>query len=883
MSDYRSIFTIAKREWHAFFDSPVAYVFLVIYLALMGFFTFSVSYLYESGNADLRPFFFWHPWLYLILVPAIAMRLWSEEKRSGTIELLFTLPITPLQAILGKFIAAWGFLITALLLTFPVVLTVYYLGSPDSGVIVSGYLGSALLAAAYLAVGMFTSACTRNQVISFILAVVVGLFLMLAGYPPVTDVLIRFAPIFVVEAVAGLSFMPHFEGMQRGVVDVRDLLYFASVVTVLIAATHVVLQGRQSKSSAPTSNTTSLLSKLSTYRVNRGVALGVLLVLVVLVNVAFSRAIWRVDLTEDRLYTISPGTRALLAELDRDVSLQFYFSRSLDEVPIPIRQFAQRVEELLNEYALRSGGRLTVESLDPRPDTEVEDWAQRYGLHATPVGTVGAPFYFGVVAISGTREAAIPVLSPNQEAELEYNLSRLIQEATRTHQPVVGIISPLPVMGSSNPNAADHREWIFVQELRRLHEVEMLSMTLPKIPDHIDLLMVIQPTDIQPVTLYAIDQYLMRGGRMIAFLDPWSVANEFLSGFQPQPHGGNVAPFNTLLQAWGFQLDPNQLVADQRFATTLSNQQGRPVNNVVWLSVGRDGMNRQDVSTAAMNELMLAGVGTFVGEPVDGITKTPLLKSSRASGTVATFIGSRRDDGGVNMVQPADHRQVLAMRLRGRFPSAYPDGRPSHPGIEEDEEESGHSSIAHQETSKADSTVILIADSDILFDEFAVRQINVFGHIMFEPLNDNLPFVINLIEQMSGNEHLIGLRTRAKFSRPFERVRELEREAQARWQQEEERLQQRMMEVEQNIQQMQFAHQEGTQQLILSAEQQEELDRFQEELFETRMQLQDVRRNLRREIEQLGIRIKALNIVGIPILVGLLGTVKGLWRRRRTA
>ncbi len=245
MNGGRMIFTVAKREWRAYFDSPVAYVFLVIFLALMGFFTFSVSRLYESGNADLRPFFFWHPWLYLILVPAIAMKLWSEEKRSGTIELLFTLPITPMQAILGKYLAAWLFLITALALTFPIVITVYYLGQPDAGVIIAGYLGSALLAGAYLAVGVFTSACTRNQVISFILAVVVGLFLMLAGYPPVTDVLIRVLPLALVDGIAALGFMPHYESMQRGVIDFRDVLYFVSVVVVLLAAAQVVLQGKQ--------------------------------------------------------------------------------------------------------------------------------------------------------------------------------------------------------------------------------------------------------------------------------------------------------------------------------------------------------------------------------------------------------------------------------------------------------------------------------------------------------------------------------------------------------------------------------------------------------------------------------------------------------------
>ena len=237
---------IFKREWLAYFNAPVAYVFIVIFLALAGFFTFNVSRFYEAGQADLQSFFFGHPWLYLILVPAVAMRQRAEERRSGTIELLLTMPVTTTQAILGKFAAAWAFLGLALLLTFPMVCTVYYLGRPDGGAIACGYLGSLLLAGAYLAIGMFTSAMTRNQVISFILAVVIGIFLILAGYPPVTDTLSKVAPAWLVDGVAAFSFMSHLDAMQKGILDLRDLLYFASVMGFMLFATHVVLESRKS-------------------------------------------------------------------------------------------------------------------------------------------------------------------------------------------------------------------------------------------------------------------------------------------------------------------------------------------------------------------------------------------------------------------------------------------------------------------------------------------------------------------------------------------------------------------------------------------------------------------------------------------------------------
>lgn len=241
------IAAVAKREWRAYFDSPVAYVFIIIFLMLTGFFTFSISRFFEAGQADLTGFFQWHPWLYMILVPAVAMRLWAEERRSGTIELLFTVSVTPLQALLGKFIAAWLFMILALALTFPVVLTAIYLGSPDLGTVASAYFGSALLAGAYVAAGMFTSALTRNQVISFILAVVIGLFLILAGYPPVTDLLAHRMPGWLVDGVAAFSFMPHYEALQRGVIDLRDLAYFASVMVFMLFSTQVVLKNKVGK------------------------------------------------------------------------------------------------------------------------------------------------------------------------------------------------------------------------------------------------------------------------------------------------------------------------------------------------------------------------------------------------------------------------------------------------------------------------------------------------------------------------------------------------------------------------------------------------------------------------------------------------------------
>ena len=245
MSAWSNVKAIAKRELGAYFASPVAYVFIVIFLLLVGFFTFNVGQFFELGEASLTSFFYWHPWLYLFLVPAVGMRLWSEERRQGTMELLLTMPVTTWQAILGKFLASWAFLAIALLLTFPIVLTVNYLGDPDNGIVFAGYIGSLLLAGAYLAISSMTSAMTRNQVVSFIVSVVICLFLIIAGFGPVTDLLTNWGNASLVDTIASFSVITHFDPFQKGIVDIRDVVFFLSVIAFSLFATGVIIRAHR--------------------------------------------------------------------------------------------------------------------------------------------------------------------------------------------------------------------------------------------------------------------------------------------------------------------------------------------------------------------------------------------------------------------------------------------------------------------------------------------------------------------------------------------------------------------------------------------------------------------------------------------------------------
>ena len=246
MNTWANIKTITKRELGAYFSSPLAYVFIIIFLLLCGFFTFMVGGFFEIGQASLaRPFFDWHPWFYLFLVPAVGMRLWSEERRVGTLELLLTMPITPWQAIVGKFLASWLFLALALVLTFPIVITVNYLGNPDNGVIFAAYVGSWLMAGAYLAVSCITSAMTRTQVVSFIVSVVICLFLILAGFPPVVRLFSGTVAPWLVDLITSFSVITHFEGFQKGILDSRDVVFFLSIIVFSLFTTSVILRGHR--------------------------------------------------------------------------------------------------------------------------------------------------------------------------------------------------------------------------------------------------------------------------------------------------------------------------------------------------------------------------------------------------------------------------------------------------------------------------------------------------------------------------------------------------------------------------------------------------------------------------------------------------------------
>jgi len=616
--------------------------------------------------------------------------------------------------------------------------------------------------------------------------------------------------------------------------------------------------------------------------INPWVGVLVVLAVIIAVNVVAKSIRLRVDMTEEQQFTLSTGTETFLRGLPSTVTLKFYYSRG-NHVPSVLKQYIQRTTDLLREMERASGGKLVVEIYDPQPDSDEEEWAQRYGLAGQPINPLsGDVMYLGLVAASGQREAAIPFLAPNAEAQLEYNIARLVHEVSRSAKPRIGIMSNLPVMGTPRPPSMRGRPadegWIMVQELRRHYDVVPVRAEAGRIDGDITTLVLIHPKMLSDETLYAIDQFVMRGGRLIVFQDPLSLT-ERNNNPEMSSMGmfmGFASDLNRLTASWGAEMVAGEVVADLRAASQITFGSGQVERMPTWLNLREENINATDALTANIRTIMLPFAGGFELREVEGVTATPLLTSSPETSLVNAFMATSPGPEKMRDAR-ATGPLPLAVRLHGRFPTAFPGGRPAPSGAEA--AEAVEADAPHMSQSEADGLVILVGDVDFVFDQNAFRMMNILGQTLVELANDNFNFMLSMVEQATGSEALIGLRSRGVRDRAFTRVRVLEEAAQLRWQAEEIKLMERLQETQRRLSELQMARTDQ-QQMIISPEQAAEIENFRQIRFETQRELKQVRRNLRQDIERLGVQVKAVNLAAVPALVAVFGLIRG-WRRRQ--
>ncbi len=594
-------------------------------------------------------------------------------------------------------------------------------------------------------------------------------------------------------------------------------------------------------------------------------------------NLLFSPVRARLDLTADGLHTLSEGSRKILSKIDSNVEVRLYVSRGENRMPSAIKNYAQTVEDLLQEFQAASGGKITIKRLDPEPDSDAEDTAKLDGIEPVSLGQMGGdPIYFGMAVSLAPETKAIPFLSPQREKLLEYDIARVISQVIATNKPVLGVMSPLPVLGgpAMNPmmmqmgrQPQQQQPWITFSELKRDFTVESVPMETDTIPDKIQVLMVVHPKDISEKAQYAIDQFILRGGKLIAFLDTQCITDNR----NPNPMGMNLGGGSSLpklLEKWGMGLDTSKVVADRTFSRELQGRDGRPQPVPAFLFLNADGVNRDDAVTGQSDNLWLPFAGAFTGTPAEGLRADVLLKSSKDSqlvdGMTSQFNGAKILDD----FAPSQTNYPLALRLSGKFKTAFPDGKP------------GATNANSLKEAKSDTVVYLFGDVDFLNDAYSVEVNPMLGMAM--PRNGNLALVQNLVEQASGDVNLVGARGRASVSRPFTVVQRMEGEARARYQGKIEGLNKKVEQLQSKLNDVQIKQEGNTSKIILTKDQQDAISNFKKQQIEARKDLRKERRNLDVDVKNLENRVKWLNIAAMPLLVSAAGIALAIARKNRT-
>ena len=587
----------------------------------------------------------------------------------------------------------------------------------------------------------------------------------------------------------------------------------------------------------------------------------------------------RLDLTENKLFTLSTGTINIISTLEEPISLDFYLSRkTLADFP-QLMNYANRVRDLLEEYAAKSGGKITLSIIEPEPFSEEEDQAVASALNGISVNAAGDRAYFGLVGVNSTDdEANIPFFQTSREQALEYDITKLIYNLANPEKRVVGVMTGLPLFG--NPAQGVSERWAIINVMEEFFEVRNIGVSSDRIDEDVDVLMVVHPKGFTEQTLFAIDQYLLKGGHAMLFVDPLA------EGDNPEPDPANpyVMPdmsssLNILLDGWGVEVDTSKIAADINLAMRVQTQGARgpqESNYLPWMQLGIDNLNREDFSTSELNLVHMGTAGIVELQEEASVELAPLIQTTTDSMKMERDLIFFQRDPNVMLAnfESGNKVLVLAARISGNVTSAYPDGLPK-----EDEED---------ETSPMDDTVkegridaVLVGDTDILADQFWIRMQNFFGVQIPQSVANNGDFVINTLDNLAGNTDLISLRSRGEFSRPFTVVEEIRRDAETQFREQEQELQTRLEETEQKIAQLQQEGGEGA--LLLSQEQAAEIEEFRLEQIKTRKELRAVQHELQKNIERLGTLLKFINIGLIPLFIALLALFAGIRYAHRKA
>jgi len=591
----------------------------------------------------------------------------------------------------------------------------------------------------------------------------------------------------------------------------------------------------------------------------------------------------RLDLTQNRLYTLSPGTRQVLAEIKEPVNLYFYFSREAAAKQSPlVLPYATRVREFLEEITARSGGKIRLRVIDPQPFSEDEDRAAEYGLQSLDAGGGGDSLYFGLAGTNSTDgRSVIPSFQADREEFLEYDVAKLIHELAAPKKPVIGLMSSLGMQGQFNPSTGQMSEpWQVLGQIEQLFTLRTLNGDIDGIDKDVDVLMVVHPKNLPPKTLYAIDQFVLRGGRTLVFVDPFSgadTAGQDPSNPMAAATAGRASDLQPLLGSWGVAYDPTQVIGDSELGLEVrTSMQAPPVRHIGILGLRHANMDPKDVVTASLDAINLATAGSLAPRPGAKTSFEPLLQSSTSAAPIpAARFAALLDPATLrDGFKPTGLRYTLAARITGPVDSAFPGGPPP------DYKPPAGPPVAHLAKSVSPANIVVVADTDLLLDFMWVQARELFGQRVAQAFANNGDLVANVLDNLGGSGALISIRGRASFARPFERIEELRRRADDRLRSKVLELESELKGTEAKLTELQSKRSDQAS-LMLSPEQVEEVKRFTAEKMNVRRQLRETQRGLDVEIDRLESWLKAINMVAAPLVVALTGFFLLSWRRRR--
>lgn len=735
------LWIVTKNEFYRYFISPLAYVYLICFLLLNGSFAIYFGHFLERGQADLLPMFSFQPWLYLLFIPGISMRLWSEEFRNKTILQIITLPVSVPALVWGKFLASWLFCALALFLTFPFWIIVNFLGSPDNSVIAAGYAGSFVLAGCMLAISQTMSALTKNQVIALVTAVIANLVFFLSGLEYILGLFRGFAPYAVIDMVASFSFLTHFDTLSRGLVEARDIVFFSSLIVLFNVTTVLIV-------SFKTSGTTPWLksNRRSYYILVFIFLLCGFSGLNLIANNLLRR--FQIDFSQEKLFTVTESTHDILQHLPEPVTAKLYYSPILGERNPEIRLMFDNLRLLLQRYAALSDGRFTYRIYDPQPLSDIEDRALNAGLQPLPVIENNTNAYFGLLLTDEAEHRQVIPFFPLERREL---LEQDVTEALyllNHRKKNLGIITSLPMFEDIIENVATPK-WEIINQLQKHYNIISIDSTYQNL-NNIDVLMIAHPRGLKPELLKAIQNYSFRGGKILAFLD---IAAEAPRIFSPATEELKPSDLGDLPTAWGFKFHDNLVVADLGNSSTVdatADYKNNPdfTQDLIQFYIPSTGFNHDFKETALLKKMLLTSASVFT--PLDGAQTyfIPLLQAGRDSELLPAKVV-------YNRIHPAE--------ILRHFEK---DANPKYIGAR----------IISKNPSRP-FELIVVGDSDLLYDNFWTVHRTVLENNYSIPVLDNANFVFNALDTLQGDSRLIGLRGKSALTRTFETIEQQRKQA----------------------------------------------------------------------------------------------------------